>query len=195
LHAEKRGVLVALEGHGREEELVPGADLSRTVGWFTNVFPVHLDPGELDLDEALAGGPAAAAAITRIRDGLRALPDNGMGFGLLRYLNPRTAPELADFPLPQIEFNYMGRIDYPETTDWSYAPESEAVASGADDAMPESYSLIINAQTEDRPQGPELSVSWAWPEGVLSDEQMRDLGETWFRALDALTTASAGHAV
>jgi len=183
----KTGVLVALEGHGREEELVGGADLSRTVGWFTNVLPVHLDPGEIDLDDALAGGPAAGLAIERVRAGLLALPDNGMGFGLLRYLNPRTAPELAGFALPQIEFNYMGRIDFPEATDWSYAPEAEAADNGADAQMPETYSLIVNAQTEDRPGGPQLSVSWAWPDGVLTTELVRDLGETWFRALEALT--------
>jgi non-ribosomal peptide synthase protein (TIGR01720 family) len=183
----RTGILIALEGHGREEELVGGADLSRTVGWFTNVVPVHLDPGEIDLDEAFAGGPAAGLAIERVQAGLRAMPDNGMGFGLLRHLNPRTAPELADYPLPQIEFNYMGRIDFPETTDWSHAPEGEAADSGADEGMPESYSLIVNVQTEDRSDGPQLCVNWAWPAGVLAAETVRELGESWFRALEALT--------
>lgn len=184
----RTGVLVALEGHGREEQLVGGADLSRTVGWFTNVVPAHLDPGEIDLDDALAGGPAAGSALTRVRDGLRAMPDSGTGFGLLRYLNPRTAGQLAGFAHPQIEFNYMGRIDFPEAADWSYAPEAEAADDGADAAMPETYALTVNAQTEDRPGGPQLSVSWAWPDGVLTAGTVRDLGDTWFRALKALTT-------
>ncbi|WP_143070983.1 condensation domain-containing protein, partial [Streptomyces malaysiense] len=39
-------VLVDVEGHGREE--LPGVDLSRTVGWFTTVYPVALDAGEGD---------------------------------------------------------------------------------------------------------------------------------------------------
>ena len=39
-------MLIALEGHGREEQVVPGADLVPTLGWFTSVFPVRLDPGE-----------------------------------------------------------------------------------------------------------------------------------------------------
>jgi hypothetical protein len=81
----------------------------------------------------------------------------------------------------------MGRIDFPEAADWSYAPEAEAADNGADAQMPETYSLIVNAQTEDRPGGPQLSVSWAWPDGVLSHAMVRDLGETWFRALEALT--------
>ncbi|EEF23079.1 conserved hypothetical protein, partial [Ricinus communis] len=44
--------LIRLEGHGREEAVLPGADLSRTVGWFTSIFPIRLDLGDLDLDDA-----------------------------------------------------------------------------------------------------------------------------------------------
>ncbi|MEU2080046.1 amino acid adenylation domain-containing protein, partial [Streptomyces sp. NPDC013489] len=47
--------LIRLEGHGREEGVVPGADLSRTVGWFTSMFPVRLDVAGFEVDEALAG--------------------------------------------------------------------------------------------------------------------------------------------
>jgi non-ribosomal peptide synthase protein (TIGR01720 family) len=186
-----RALVVALEGHGREEGVAGGLDLSRTVGWFTNVFPVRLDHGGVDLDDALAGGPAAGAAIERVRDALRAVPDAGLGYGMLRYLNPRTAPELAALGRPHVEFNYMGRLDYPEATDWAYAPEAEAADSGADDDMPETYCLIVNAQTEDRDHGPELGVSWAWPDGVLARGTVEDLAATWFRALDALSTRAA----
>ncbi len=180
------GVVVALEGHGREEELAGGVDLSRAVGWFTTVFPVRLDPGEIDLDEALAGGPAAGRAITRVRDRLRALPDNGMGYGLLRYLNPHTRPILEELVVPQIEFNYMGRFDFPEATDWAYAPEAEAVDIGADPDMPMAFCLILDAQIEDHPHGSELTAVWSWPEDVLREETVQDLAWTWFRALDAL---------
>jgi len=54
------GVLVAVEGHGREQ-IDPTIDLSRTVGWFTSVYPVRLDPGPIDLDAAMAGGATRAA--------------------------------------------------------------------------------------------------------------------------------------
>src|SRR5262249_23963820 len=54
--------LVDVEGHGREQ-IFEDIDLSRTVGWFTSLFPVRLDPGTLDLDEALAGGPALGRAV------------------------------------------------------------------------------------------------------------------------------------
>lgn len=60
-------VLVDLESHGREEELAGDADLSRTVGWFTSVFPVRLDTGLADLDDALQGGPAADEAVAAVQ--------------------------------------------------------------------------------------------------------------------------------
>jgi non-ribosomal peptide synthase protein (TIGR01720 family) len=183
--------LVALEGHGREEQVAGDVDLSATVGWFTNVFPVCLDVTGLDLDEALRGGPAAAEAVRRVREHLASLPDNGMGYGLLRRLNPPTARELAELPEPQIEFNYMGRFDFPDAADWEFAPESEAADNGADDAMPETFALVVNAQTEDRPTGPELSAGWAWPRAVLTHSTVHDLADTWFRALRALVLHTA----
>ncbi|MFK0251245.1 non-ribosomal peptide synthase/polyketide synthase [Amycolatopsis azurea] len=182
-----RAVLVDVEGHGREEDLAGGADLSRTVGWFTSVVPVCLDLGDLDLDDAFAGGTAAGVALERVQAQLDGLPDGGIGHGLLRYLDPRTGPELAKFAKPQIEFNYLGRIGVPEATDWSYAAEAEAAEIGADEEMPVSHVLTVNALTEDRPGGPELGAQWSWPEAVLTEESVRDLAEDWFNALDALT--------
>jgi hypothetical protein len=68
-------VLIDLEGHGREEQLFEGVDLTRTVGWFTSLFPVRLDAGALDLEEALEGGAALGQAFKRIKEQLRRVPD------------------------------------------------------------------------------------------------------------------------
>ncbi|MFB7270063.1 amino acid adenylation domain-containing protein [Streptomyces sp. NPDC056244] len=180
------GVLVDLEGHGREEELAEDADLSRTVGWFTSVFPVRLDPGPVDLADAFAGGPAVDEALRRVREHLGSLPANGVGYGMLRHLNPRTAPVLAALEPPRIEFNYLGRFDVPEATDWSYAPEEDAADIGPEPAMREGHALGINVVTEDRPGGPVLAANWSWPAAVLEEKDVRDLARTWFRALEAL---------
>ena len=102
-------LLLDLEGHGRED-IFGDVDLSRTVGWFTSLFPLRLDPGALDLDEAMAGGAALGRAVKTIKEQLRALPDNGLGYGLLRYLNLRTGPRLAGHAAPQLGFNYLGRF-------------------------------------------------------------------------------------
>ncbi|MFM9542661.1 amino acid adenylation domain-containing protein [Streptomyces turgidiscabies] len=187
-HGDTEGgpALVDLESHGRDEELAGDADLSRTVGWFTSVFPVLLDPGPVDLDAALAGGPEIEETLARVRAHLASLPANGAGYGMLRHLNPRTAPVLAGFAAPPIEFNYLGRFGIPEATDWSYAPEEDVSDIGAEPEMREGHALGINVVTEDRADGPVLAAHWSWPAAVLSEEAVRDLAETWFRALRAL---------
>ena len=126
-------VLIDLEGHGREQQLFEGVDLTRTVGWFTSLFPVRLDAGALDLEEALEGGAALGQAFKRIKEQLRALPDGGLGYGLLRHLNPETAPALAGLATPQIGFNYLGRFARDQAADWQIAPEIEALGGGGID--------------------------------------------------------------
>ncbi|MER6156419.1 amino acid adenylation domain-containing protein [Streptomyces sp. NPDC001868] len=180
-------VLVDLEGHGREEELGgDGVDLSRTVGWFTSVYPVRLDAGPADPAEAFAGGPAAEDAVRRVREHLAALPANGVGYGLLRHLNPRTREVLAAHEPPRVEFNYLGRFGIPEETDWSYAPEEDAADIGSEGSMREGHALEINVVTEDRADGPVLAAHWSYLEGLLPREVVQDLAETWFRALQGL---------
>jgi non-ribosomal peptide synthase protein (TIGR01720 family) len=193
-------VLIALEGHGREEDITAGVDLSRTLGWFTSVFPVRLDPGAIDTAEALAGGPAAGQALKRIKEQLRTLPDRGLGFGILRYLNPQTAAVLAELRVPQLSFNYLGRFATTAgEAPWSAVPGVGVLAGGFDDAMPVApYALEINAFTEDSADGPRLGVTWAYPGPLFSDESVRDLADAWFAALAALVThagapAAGGH--
>ncbi|MDI5972481.1 amino acid adenylation domain-containing protein [Streptomyces sp. SL13] len=97
----RNDTLIGLEGHGRED-LFPDVDLSRTVGWFTSVFPValRLDP---------ADGPAAA--LTAVRDQLDRVPNKGVGYGILRYLGaPDTAAPLGAQPTPEVNFNYLGQF-------------------------------------------------------------------------------------
>src|SRR5260370_936892 len=105
-------VLVDVEGHGREE-VSADIDLSRTVGWFTSLYPVRLDVGGVDVEEALGGGAALGRALKLIKEQLRGVPGNGLGYRLLRSLNPRTGSQLAGFAAPQIGFNYLGPFAAP----------------------------------------------------------------------------------
>ncbi|MBB1242298.1 amino acid adenylation domain-containing protein [Streptomyces durbertensis] len=189
-------LLVDLEGHGREAVL-DGTDLSRTVGWFTSMWPVRLDPGDGDPAAALDGGPETGRALKRVKEQLRAVPDNGIGYGLLRYLNPATAGRLAalaDAAHPQIAFNYLGRLpsassepaDGSALEEWSPAPESGALGGGGDADLPLGHALQINALTEDRADGPRLTATLSWPAALLPESDVQDLLDTWRRALDAL---------
>ncbi len=87
--------------------MLPGdhLDLSRTVGWFTTLFPVVVDPGPAAWDELMTGGPALGAAVKSVKDQLRAVPRNGLSYGALRYLSATPRPDLV--VTPQILFNYL----------------------------------------------------------------------------------------
>ena len=163
-------------------------DLSRTVGWFTSLFPVRLDTGPLDLDDAMAGGPSLGRALKLIKEQLRALPDHGFGYGLLRYLNAQSAAQLRGYPTPQIGFNYLGR--FAAGGDWAPAPESDALGGG-DPAMPLAHCVEVNALTHDAADGATLTATWTWAPALLSGEMVRDLAERWFRALHALVRHAA----
>jgi amino acid adenylation domain-containing protein/non-ribosomal peptide synthase protein (TIGR01720 family) len=178
------GVLFDLEGHGREE-IFEDIDLSRTVGWFTSIFPVRLDLQGIDLDDALRGGPHMGRALKQSKEQLRILPDNGLGFGLLRYLNPETAKVLAS-AAPQIGFNYLGRFAAPRAQDWAAAPEAGALGGGGDAEAPLAHAILLDAHTRDKADGPELHASWAWASELFSEEDIRDLAQRWFDALEAL---------
>ncbi|MFE1784924.1 amino acid adenylation domain-containing protein, partial [Streptomyces sp. NPDC059506] len=190
------GVLVDLEGHGRHD-VVEGVDLSRTVGWFTSLYPVRLDPAVEDWQEVWAAGPEAGRVLKRVKEQLRALPDHGIGYGLLRHLSPQTGPLLAALPAPRIGFNYLGRFPAAraeDTADFAPAPEAEGLGGGVDAAMPVPHALEVNATTHDHADGPRLGATLSWPGGLMPEEDVRDLADTWVRALDALAVHAAGPA-
>jgi non-ribosomal peptide synthase protein (TIGR01720 family) len=185
------GVLVDLEGHGREE-LAEEVDLSRTVGWFTSLHPVRLDPGSVPWPEVEAGGHVVGQAVKQVKEQLRALPDHGIGYGLLRYLDPESPVTAAN---PQLGFNYLGRFGAGEAADWTIA-EDVTGPGGRDPRMPLAHALEINAETEDRADGPILTATFAWPAEVFHERDVRELAELWLLALRALVrhaaTADAG---
>ena len=94
-------VSISLEGHGREE-ILDDVDLSRTVGWFTTIFPVAFDvPADADW----------RTRVKSVRRQLRAAPANGFGFGALRHLGAPAVRERLSAPGPQVVFNYLGQWD------------------------------------------------------------------------------------
>ncbi|AQA20680.1 amino acid adenylation domain protein [Rhodococcus sp. MTM3W5.2] len=188
--AAESSTLITLEGHGREDQLAPGADLSRTVGWFTSVYPVRLDIGGADLDDALAGGAAAGAAVKAVKEQLLAVPDNGIGYGLLRYLNPETGAELGSGAVPQISFNYLGRFGTGELTDeirglgWIPVTDGGALGGAADPAMAPESALEINASVL---PGGGLSATLSFATGVLTEAEVEEFAGFWRAAMTAIS--------
>ncbi len=198
LARHRRGVtdgaaVVRLEGHGRQEDLVPGADLSRTVGWFTSVHPVRFDISGIDVDEAIAGGAAAGEALKRMKEQRRGLPGDGFGYTLLRYLNDETAAVLRQHPADEIGFNFLGHFSFegPEPgrgQGWTPAPEFDELVAVPDPAMPALSALELNALVTNSGDGAQLTALFTFATGVLSADEVRDLADTWCAALRGLRT-------
>ncbi|MEV7069205.1 amino acid adenylation domain-containing protein [Streptomyces collinus] len=173
--------LVDVERHGRQE-ISPALDVSRTVGWFTSVAPVRLDVQEV------GGGRGAEDGLKYVKEQLRAAPDNGFGYGLLRYLNPAAADRLAALPASHILFNYLGRIpaltghNGTEPQPWSVIDDGE-VGGGADPDMPMTHTLTVNVVARDTTSGPELLTTWAWPGRLSTAGEVQELADAYTQAL------------
>ncbi|MGI5218677.1 amino acid adenylation domain-containing protein [Nocardia sp. CA-290969] len=181
------GELISLEGHGREEQAVPGADLSATVGWFTTRFPVRLELPGIDPGDVFAGGAAAGLAIKQVKEQLRAVPDNGIGYGMLRYLDPVGSAELGQLPEPQISFNYLGRVGVREHSGaWTPTTEFTSLTATTDPQMALPAVVDVNAIAEPGPDGLELDATWEFAAQILSAEDVRELAGLWEQALRGL---------
>jgi len=137
-HAE---VLVDLEGHGRQEALFEGVDLSRTVGWFTALTPVRLRPR--------AGG-TPGETLRAVRDTLRARPPHGLGAGLLRWMGPEAlAQPLRAQPGAPIAFNYLGQLDASSAASTLFTLCDADTGPHVHPDAPRDYVLEVNGSVRD----------------------------------------------
>ncbi|MFI5776140.1 non-ribosomal peptide synthase/polyketide synthase [Nocardia sp. NPDC051570] len=198
---DEDSVLVRLEGHGREEDTVSGADLSNTIGWFTSMFPVRLQAAATEWDHLCAGGPAAGVVVKSVKEQLRAVPDKGIGYGLLRYLNPEAAGVLQRLSTGQIGYNYLGRITSTDLlpqrlrgAGWAPSVDAEQLVTPLDptlSAMPAMSVLDVSAMVVDADEGPVLQAVFAAPAGVLARTEVEDLAELWRNAVEGLARHAA----
>ncbi|WP_326768745.1 amino acid adenylation domain-containing protein [Streptomyces sp. NBC_01591] len=182
---------IELEGHGREGRFVADAagfepELSRTVGWFTTLFPVTVDPGAA----ADFTAPAyLAAALKAVKEDLAGVPGNGVPYGALRYL---TDTGLTT-PAPQVLFNYLGRFDAGASGDWQLAGTTGQLGEKRDPGMRLPRALEFNAIAEPDASGAyELVTTISWPEGMFTDEDITTLGAYFRAALAALAALEEG---
>ncbi|WP_323392483.1 hypothetical protein, partial [Streptomyces jumonjinensis] len=97
--------------------------------------------------------------VKRVKEQIRAVPGDGLGYGMLRYLNPETAPELAALPTAQIGFNYLGRFASRDG-DWQLAGEA-GLGEGIDSRAVVMHPLEAEGVVHDRENGPELTLTLA----------------------------------
>ncbi|MEX3777264.1 non-ribosomal peptide synthase/polyketide synthase [Pseudomonas sp. MYb118] len=174
--------LIQLEGHGREE-LFDGVDLTRTVGWFTSLYPARLTPvAEL------------ADCLKQIKEQLRAIPDKGIGFGALAHLGDAAAQQaLADLPVPRLTFNYLGQFDgsFNAEDGALFVPSAEAAGDELDAAAPLANHLALNGQV----YGGELNLGWTFSREMFHEATIQRLADDYAQELQALIAhcCAAGH--
>ncbi|MFI9506268.1 amino acid adenylation domain-containing protein [Nocardia sp. NPDC052566] len=185
------GALVALEGHGREDAIVGGVDTSRTVGWFTTVYPIRVGVGApLDIARAEADPSAVADLLKAVAAQVDSVPNNGLDFGLLRYGG--VAPELARDP--QIMLDYIGRLDLSATgpADWAPIPDlalHQRLPIAPEPEMPLRYALDLVTAVYPGTDGPRLATLLRWSDAIFDTDRIDHFAELWQRAVAAVVAA------
>ena len=170
---------VVLEGHGREpihEEL----DLSRTIGWFTTLSPVVL---ELPLGAEEDAGQALKA----IKEQLRAIPEHGLGYGLLRYLCrwPEVIEQRASWlkgPLAEISFNYLGQTDQAIAESQLLQPALESSGLSVKQESYRQHLLEISGRISEG----RLVLNWMYSQNCHRQEAIATLAQNYLRALQKI---------
>jgi amino acid adenylation domain-containing protein/non-ribosomal peptide synthase protein (TIGR01720 family)/FkbM family methyltransferase len=172
--SRSNSVLINLEGHGREE-ILPDVDLSRTVGWFTTIFPVLL---ELKATENLGD------AIKSIKEQLRVIPNRGIGYGLLRYLSrdPEILSQLSRLPQAEVSFNYLGQFDWGMQSDSFIKLASESVGSEHSQLGHRSHLLEINGLVVEN----QLQLEWTYSDSFHSSATIESLAQDFVASLRTL---------
>jgi amino acid adenylation domain-containing protein/non-ribosomal peptide synthase protein (TIGR01720 family) len=165
-------LLIDLEAHGRED-LFENVDLSRTVGWFTTLFPVGLEIKENQPGEALKS----------VKEQLRSIPNRGIGYGVLRYLNEDTSirEKLAFFPSAQVSFNYLGQFDQVLKAS-SVLCEAKEFKSEQSGLNRRSHILGISGLI----RSGKLEMTWAYSDKIHKRDTIERLASGFMEALTNL---------
>ncbi|MCQ8129233.1 non-ribosomal peptide synthetase, partial [Methylomonas rivi] len=167
-------LLIDRESHGREH-LADDLDITRTVGWFSNVYPLLL---------ALPEGDDLAQALKAVKEQIRAVPEHGIGYGLLRYLSAdaRIRQALADQPPARILFNYLGQLDTAPGQEPLFILCTETTGLSRDPTGKRSHELevigsILNSC---------LQLSWRYSRERYRRDTLETLANRYLKHLQAL---------
>ena len=167
-------LLVDLEGHGREE-LFQEVDLSRTVGWFTTIFPVILDLSESN---------TPADMLKAIKEQLRGVPNRGIGYGILHYLGDQETTGWQQQPQAEVRVNYLGQTDQALQQSSLFAPAQESTEPGRSPQGPRPYLLDVGGIVA----GGQLHINWTYSKTIHRQTTIEILAENYIQALRSLIT-------
>ena len=173
----ERYLIVDVEGHGREA-LSEDVVLTRTVGWFTSLYPLLLE---------VEGGSDYGERLKSIKEQVRKVKNGGVGYGALRYLSADEGirRQLREQPQAEISFNYLGQHDQAvseirEAGLFRAAGEGLGQVRAAQNDRP--YKLQVNGTV----MGGELHMSWEYSTAVHREETVAQLAIEYVRELEQL---------
>ncbi|NEQ80727.1 MAG: amino acid adenylation domain-containing protein [Moorea sp. SIO2I5] len=167
-------LLLALEGHGREA-IANDIDLSRTVGWFTTIFPLLL---------TLEGISQPGEALKAIKEQLRGIPNRGIGYGVLRYLSKdqELSRQLQTLPQADVRFNYLGQFNQNLAELSMFKPLKQTLGESRSPRGNRRYLLDINGLV----LGGQLQLDWTYSEQIHHQATIEQLAQGYVEKLRSL---------
>ena len=169
--SKSKRILLELEGHGRED-IVNNIDLSRTIGWFTTIYPAVFEISDGDY----------TAKLSRINDTLKSIPNNGFDFSLLKYLNDDEDIKkiLKQIPPAQINFNYLGQFDQTlSEMDFSFKMSSYSAGKEQDPNEIKSNLIHVVAVIN----GGQLHIRWLYSKNLFNSRTIKKLAKRYIKEL------------
>ena len=171
---QQQSLQIDLEGHGREENMVESANLVRTIGWFTSVFPITL---------TVSSPENLESALNSVKTQLRAIPNRGIGYGILRYLSSDVAltQKLESLPRSEILFNYLGRMEQllPADSPFKFARELTLSRSQSEQRQ---YILEINAFIIQE----QLRIDWCYSQNLHQTTTIQKIADNFVTKVRSL---------
>ena len=170
----QRQVLLDMEGHGRED-LWEDIDLSRTVGWFTTLFPVIFETSKLS---------QPGAFLKSVKEQLRRIPNRGIGYGLLRQLSKDTevSEGLRALPQAEVRFNYLGQLDHVLPVNSLFSLSNETTGAERNPKQRRAYLLdVTSAVSKGR-----LQLNIIYSEGIHRRAAVEVLSNNLIAALRSI---------
>jgi non-ribosomal peptide synthase protein (TIGR01720 family) len=156
------------------------ADVSRTVGWFTSLFPLFID-----LSSARS---ELTNVVNLVKEQVRALPNRGANFGLLRYLcsKQHVKQAVVSLPRPEVSFNYIGQIDHVAGDYLSIAPNQTVTHLGRDLGGMRSHLIAVNGAL----LAGQLTFNWTFSTSVHRTATIEQLATSFIATLKELSATT-----
>ena len=167
------GLYIDIEQHGRAD-LFDDVDVSRTIGWFTALFPLTITKPE---------GDDLANWVLAAKQALRSVQHGGVGFGVLRWLaDEATQQKLASLAPRDISFNYLGRLDHelPAEAPLRVVDEVPGPVVAPTATRPHLWEIVVYARRG------ELHIEWTYNRLIHDSDSMQALAESYATAVETI---------